>query len=48
MQSMQELLQESVAFHGQLCPGQVLGLRMAMSGCRSVDVEEYRAALQLA
>lgn len=42
MRSMEELLQESVAFHGHLCAGQVLGVRMSMIGCRSVGVDEPR------
>ncbi|MBI2544417.1 MAG: formylmethanofuran dehydrogenase subunit E family protein, partial [Candidatus Rokubacteria bacterium] len=35
-----ELLREAVAFHGHLCPGQVLGVRMAMAGCRALGVAE--------
>jgi formylmethanofuran dehydrogenase subunit E len=38
------LLAEAVAFHGHLCPGQVLGVRMAQAGCRAVSVDEPRAA----
>lgn len=34
-----ELLAEAVRFHGHLCPGQVLGVRMALAGCREVGVE---------
>jgi formylmethanofuran dehydrogenase subunit E len=32
MSDFQELLGRSVAFHGHLCPGQVLGVRLAMLG----------------
>jgi formylmethanofuran dehydrogenase subunit E len=38
------LLAEAVAFHGHLCPGQVLGVRMAQAGCREVGVDDPRAA----
>ncbi len=39
-----DLLAEAVSFHGHLCPGQVLGVRMTMAGCREVDVPEPRNA----
>lgn len=39
-----ELLTEAVRFHGHLCPGQVLGVRMARAGCRAVEIEEPRRA----
>jgi formylmethanofuran dehydrogenase subunit E len=34
------LLEESVARHGHLCAGQVIGVRMAMMGCRLVGIED--------
>jgi formylmethanofuran dehydrogenase subunit E len=37
------LLAEAAAFHGHLCPGQVLGVRMAQAGCREVAVDDPRA-----
>ncbi|HLC40056.1 MAG TPA: FmdE family protein [Methylomirabilota bacterium] len=40
MREFGELLSESVAFHGHLCPGQVLGVRMTMAGCRALGIEE--------
>lgn len=40
MRSFDELLCDAVAFHGHLCPGQVLGVRMAIAGCRGLDIEE--------
>lgn len=40
MRPFGELLQEAVAFHGHLCPGQVLGVRMAMAGCRALGIQE--------
>jgi formylmethanofuran dehydrogenase subunit E len=39
-----ELLHEAVAFHGHLCPGQVLGVRMALAGCRALGIAEPRRA----
>jgi formylmethanofuran dehydrogenase subunit E len=38
-----ELLREAVAFHGHLCPGQVLGVRMAMAGCRALGAGEPKS-----
>lgn len=43
MRPLDELLQDAVAFHGHLCPGQVLGVRMAMAGCRALGIEEPRS-----
>lgn len=43
MQSFEELLKLSVARHGHLCAGQVIGVRMAMLGCRLVDIDEPQA-----
>lgn len=36
------LLQESVNLHGHLCPGQVLGVRMAMVGLSSIGIDDPR------
>ena len=38
------LLEEAIGFHGHLCPGQVLGVRMAVAGCREVGIEFPRRA----
>ena len=35
---LDELLAEAVRFHGHQCPGQVLGVRMAVAGCREVGI----------
>lgn len=43
MRPFEELLQESVAKHGHLCAGQVLGVRMAMLGCRLVGIDDPQA-----
>jgi formylmethanofuran dehydrogenase subunit E len=39
VQRFEELLAGSVAAHGHLCPGQVVGVRMAMLGLRLLDFE---------
>lgn len=44
MQTLDELLQECGRMHGHMCAGQLLGARMAVLGCRSVDVEDPRDA----
>lgn len=38
------LLEESVAFHGHLCPGQVIGVRMSMLGLHLIDIEDPKGA----
>lgn len=43
MRPFADLLQDAVAFHGHLCPGQVLGVRMALAGCRALGVAEPRS-----
>lgn len=40
MRLFEDLLDESVSLHGHLCPGQVLGVRMAMLGCELVGIDE--------
>ena len=35
-----DFLDESVKIHGHLCPGQVLGVRMAMLGLREIDISD--------
>jgi len=40
MKPFQILLEESAAAHGHLCPGQVVGVRMAMLGCRLIGLED--------
>lgn len=39
-----ELLDEAVAFHGHLCPGQVLGVRMTVAGCRALKLPHPQQA----
>jgi formylmethanofuran dehydrogenase subunit E len=40
MQNFNSLLENSTSAHGHLCPGQVVGVRMAMLGCRLIDLDE--------
>jgi len=40
--SLDALLVESTAYHGHLCPGQVLGVRLAMRGCRELGIQRPR------
>ena len=43
MKSFEALLKASAERHGHLCAGQVIGVRMAMLGCRLVGVEDPTA-----
>lgn len=40
--AFEKLLEESVKTHGHLCPGQVLGVRMAMLGLGEIGIEDPR------
>jgi len=40
MESFEELLASSARAHGHLCPGQAVGVRMAMLGCRLIGLED--------
>ncbi len=42
MESLDELLCEAEKAHGHLCAGQVLGVRMAILGCRRLGIDEPR------
>jgi formylmethanofuran dehydrogenase subunit E len=44
MESLDELLLRAEQSHGHMCAGQVLGVRMAMLGCRAVGVNDPRGA----
>lgn len=44
MQSLEEILQECERLHGHMCAGQLLGARMALLGCRLIDVDDPRGA----
>jgi formylmethanofuran dehydrogenase subunit E len=41
------LLAAARAFHGHMCPGQILGVRLAVLGCRLAGVPEPRNSKQL-
>ncbi len=40
MQDFESLLNSSAAAHGHLCPGQVVGVRMALLGCRLIGLDD--------
>ena len=40
MKPFEALLRASAKEHGHLCPGQVVGVRMAMLGCRLIGLDE--------
>jgi formylmethanofuran dehydrogenase subunit E len=40
MLDFETLLEGSARIHGHLCPGQVVGVRMAMLGCRLIDLDD--------
>lgn len=47
MKTLAEYLAEAERNHGHMCPGQVLGVRMAMLGCRLIGIEEPKAGKRL-
>jgi len=48
MESLETLLREAEIAHGHLCAGQVLGVRMAMLGCRLLGIEDPRGLVNRA
>ena len=42
MEPIDELLHLAELAHGHLCAGQILGVRMAMLGCRRLDIDDPR------
>ena len=40
MENFETLLENSAAAHGHLCPGQAVGVRMAMLGCRLIGLDD--------
>ena len=40
MQDFESLLKHSAAVHGHICPGQAVGVRMAILGCRLIGLDE--------
>ncbi|MCP4373781.1 MAG: formylmethanofuran dehydrogenase [Deltaproteobacteria bacterium] len=47
MEDFETLLRGSAEAHGHLCPGQVVGVRMAMLGCRLIGLDESRTLPQI-
>ncbi|MFH1156344.1 MAG: FmdE family protein [Pseudomonadota bacterium] len=47
MDNFETLLQGAAAAHGHLCPGQVVGVRMAMEGCRLIGLDNPREMPQI-
>jgi formylmethanofuran dehydrogenase subunit E len=47
MKTLEEYLGEAERNHGHMCPGQVLGVRMAMLGCECVGIEEPKVGKRL-
>jgi formylmethanofuran dehydrogenase subunit E len=47
MDDFNTLLEGSARAHGHLCPGQVIGVRMAMLGCRLIGLDAPRKLPQL-
>ena len=47
MNSLDEYLTEAERNHGHMCPGQVLGVRMAMLGCQLIGIEEPKVGKRL-
>lgn len=44
MEALDELLAKAEAAHGHMCPGQILGVRMAMLGLRRLGIDDPRGA----
>lgn len=44
MESISDLLVECERLHGHMCAGQLLGTRMALLGCRLIDIDDPRGA----
>lgn len=38
--TVDELLDECAVTHGHICPGQLLGVRMALTGCDAIGIED--------
>ena len=47
MKPFEELLASSAKAHGHLCPGQVVGVRMAMLGCRLIGLDDPQSRDQI-
>ncbi|MBW1899601.1 MAG: TraR/DksA C4-type zinc finger protein [Deltaproteobacteria bacterium] len=47
MQDFNTLLEKSSLAHGHLCPGQVVGVRMALLGCRLIGLDDPAGSDQI-
>ncbi len=47
MEDFESLLRSSAEAHGHLCPGQVIGVRMAMLGCALIGLDDPRSPAQI-
>ena len=47
MKPFEELFASSAEAHGHLCPGQVVGVRMAMLGCRLIGLDDPQGRDQI-
>jgi formylmethanofuran dehydrogenase subunit E len=47
MKPFADLLASSAAAHGHMCPGQVVGVRMAMLGCRLIGLDDPTSQVQI-
>jgi formylmethanofuran dehydrogenase subunit E len=47
MKCFEELLKTSSEAHGHLCPGQVVGVRMALLGCKLIGLDEPTSREQI-
>ena len=47
MQNFNTLLEKSSLAHGHLCPGQVVGVRMALLGCRLIGLDDPAGSDQI-
>jgi formylmethanofuran dehydrogenase subunit E len=47
MEPFEFLLEKSAKVHGHLCPGQVVGVRMAMLGCRLIGLDNPKSREQI-
>ncbi len=47
METLETLIQGSARAHGHLCPGQVVGVRMAIEGCRLIGIDNPKDISQI-
>ncbi len=47
MEDFETLLKGSAKAHGHICPGQAIGVRMAMLGCKLIGLDEPRSLPQI-